>query len=313
MRTAKKIEPQRSNTNSPKKPLPSQSRRATIETGSYKLLDSGDFRKLEQVGPYTVIRPSPVSAWPITKPNLWKNADGEYVRSDKGGGAWNWRKKTDEELYIQILEYSIKIKFTPFGHLGIFAEQLENWKKIRQLSSQLKKEEEVLNLFAYSGISTLAVLDGGASACHLDSSKGMVDWARDNANVSGLADKKVRWMVEDVLKFLKREINRGKDYRGFILDPPTFGRGASGEVFKIEKDLPELMDLLMQLCGNKPDFVVLTCHSTGFSPLALQRILEGRIRNNGRFYLGELSIPEENGRLYPAGSNCIYVSERLSI
>ncbi|EMG23664.1 S-adenosylmethionine-dependent methyltransferase domain protein [Leptospira interrogans serovar Copenhageni str. LT2050] len=170
-----------------------------------------------------------------------------------------------------------------------------------------------MNLFAYSGISTLAVLDGGASVCHLDSSKGMVDWARDNANASGLAHKKVRWMVEDVLKFLKREIKRGKDYRGFILDPPTFGRGASGEVFKIEKDLPELMDLLMELSGNKPDFIVLTCHSTGFSPLALQRILDGRINNKGSFHIGELSIPETSGRLYPAGSNCIYVSEKLSL
>ncbi|PJZ51381.1 SAM-dependent methyltransferase [Leptospira adleri] len=281
--------------------------------GTYSLVDSGNFRKLEQIGPYTIIRPSPVSAWPESKPALWKNVHGEYVRSDKGGGAWNWSKKVEEEFFIQILEYSIKIKFTPFGHLGIFAEQLENWKKIQKLSSQLKKEEEVLNLFAYSGLSTLAVLDGGASACHLDASKGMVDWARENATASGLADKKIRWMVEDVLKFLKREIKRGKDYRGFILDPPTFGRGASGEVFKIEKDLPELMDLLMELCGSKPDFIVLTCHSTGFSPLALQRILQGRIKNNGKFFLSELSIPEQSGKLYPSGSNCIYTSERLSL
>ncbi|MBF3355589.1 SAM-dependent methyltransferase, partial [Leptospira borgpetersenii serovar Hardjo-bovis] len=115
-----------------------------METGSYKLPDSGAFQKLEQIVPYPIIRPSPVSAWPPTKPNLWGNADGEYVRSDKGSGTWNWRKKVDEGFYIQILEYSIKIKFTPFGHLGIFAEQLESWKKIQQLSSGLNKEEEVL-------------------------------------------------------------------------------------------------------------------------------------------------------------------------
>lgn len=115
------------------------------------------------------------------------------------------------------------------------------------------------------------------------------------------------------IEIFETGIKRGKDYRGFILDPPTFGRGASGEIFKIEKDLPELMNLLMELCGNKPDFIVLTCHSTGFSPLALQRILDGRIRNKGSFHLGELSIPETSGRLYPAGSNCIYVSEKLSL
>ncbi|PJZ76799.1 class I SAM-dependent methyltransferase [Leptospira neocaledonica] len=286
---------------------------------TYQLIDSGNFKKLEQVGPYKVIRPSPVAAWPPTQASLWKDADGEYHRSDKGGGNWNWRGSSasrpdsEDEFLIQIPPLTVKIRFTPFGHLGIFPEQLSNWDRIRNVSSQLSGQGEVLNLFAYSGLSTLSVLAGGLDACHLDSSKGMVEWARENAQVSGLAGKKVRWIVEDVLKFLNREIRRDKKYIGFILDPPTFGRGASGEVFKIEKDLPEMMDLLMKLCDNKPDFVFLTCHSTGFSPLALRRILEGRIKTPGNYLTEELSISESTGRIHPAGSNCVFYSNRVKL
>ncbi|TGK14074.1 SAM-dependent methyltransferase [Leptospira fletcheri] len=282
-------------------------------SGTYELLDSGHFKKLERIGAYTIVRPSPVSAWPPTKPALWKDADGEYHRNDKGGGNWKWNLRPEEEFFIEVGPLTVKIRFTPFGHLGLFPEQMENWNRIRLLSSQLSGQGEVLNLFAYSGLSTLSALSGGMSACHLDASKGMVDWARENAEASGLADKKVRWMVEDVIKFLGREIRRKKRYLGFILDPPTFGRGASGEVFKIERDLPEMMDLLMQLCDGKPEFVVLTCHSTGFSPLALRRILEGRIRIEGSYLTEELSIRETAGRSYPAGSNCIFHSKRLEL
>ncbi len=289
----------------------------TISKNTYQLIDSGNFKKLEQVGPYKIIRPSPVAAWPPTQPSLWKETDGEYHRSDKGGGNWNWkgasRPDPEDEFLIQIPPLTVKIRFTPFGHLGIFPEQLSNWERIRQVSSQLSGQGEVLNLFAYSGLSTLSVLAGGMDACHLDASKGMVEWARENAQVSGLAEKKVRWMVEDVLKFLNREIRRNKRYAGFILDPPTFGRGASGEVFKIEKDLPEMMDLLMQLSDSKPEFVFLTCHSAGFSPLALRRILEGRIKTPGKYLTEELTIPESTGRTHPAGSNCVFYSNRLKL
>ncbi|PJZ69233.1 SAM-dependent methyltransferase [Leptospira perolatii] len=295
------------------KTAPKKRSNAPKSLGEYELLDSGNFQKLEQVGPYKVIRSSPVSAWPPTNPSLWKNANGEYFRNEKGGGNWKWKDKPEEEFLISVLDFTIKIKFTPFGHLGYFPEQLKNWERIQKLSSQLAGKGEALNLFAYSGLSTLAVLAGGMDACHLDASKGMVEWARENAELSDLSDRKVRWIVEDVLKFLKREIRRGKKYSGFILDPPTFGRGASGEVFKIEKDLPEMMDLLMQLCGNKPDYVFLTCHSTGFSPLALRRILEGNIRKEGTYITEELSIPESTGRSYPAGSNCIFYSKGLSL
>ncbi|EQA46833.1 S-adenosylmethionine-dependent methyltransferase domain protein [Leptospira broomii serovar Hurstbridge str. 5399] len=284
-----------------------------ISSGTYELIDSGNFKKLEQIGPYKIIRPSPVSAWPPTKIALWKDADGEYYRSDKGGGNWKWADMPEDEFFVEIDDLSVKIRFTPFGHLGLFAEQRQNWNRIRNFSSQLSGNGEVLNLFAYSGLSTLSVLAGGMDACHLDASKGMVEWAKENAVASGLANKKVRWMVEDVLKFLGREIRRKKKYAGFILDPPTFGRGASGEVFKIERDLPEMMDLLMQLCDSKPEFVVLTCHSAGFSPLALRRILEGRIRSKGNYLTEELSIQETTGRIYPAGSNCIFYSERLEL
>jgi 23S rRNA (cytosine1962-C5)-methyltransferase len=176
---------------------------------------------------------------------------------------------------------------------------------------------EALNLFAYSGLSTLACLSGGMAVCHLDASKGMVEWARENAAASNLAAGKVRWIVEDVVKFIKREVKRKRPYAGVILDPPTFGRGSKGEVWKIERDLPELLDhLIHDLCGGEPEFVILTCHSTGFTAHTLARLLAGRIaaghRDRGRFVANELFIPEHVGRtVYPSGSAVVFLSKRL--
>ncbi|MEQ9364242.1 MAG: class I SAM-dependent methyltransferase, partial [Leptospirales bacterium] len=214
-------------------------------------------------------------------------------------------------------DFRVKIRFTPFGHLGIFPEQLVNWRLLKKLGSALPHGAEALNLFAYSGLSTLACLSGGMAVCHLDASKGMVEWARENAAASNLAAGKVRWIVEDVVKFIKREVKRKRPYAGVILDPPTFGRGSKGEVWKIERDLPELLDhLIHDLCGGEPEFVILTCHSTGFTAHTLARLLAGRIaaghRDRGRFVANELFIPEHVGRtVYPSGSAVVFLSKRL--
>ncbi len=266
-----------------------------------------------------MVRPAAVAAWPPAKPELWNDANihGTYIKNDTGSGHWEWRDgfQPPDEFYVKIDSFTVKIRFTPFGHLGIFPEQLENWRRLTELGPQLQRlhaEPWALNLFAYSGLSTLACLAGGLSVTHLDSSKGMTDWARDNARASGLADRPVRWIVDDVVKFLKREVRRERRYRVLILDPPTFGRGSKGEVWKIERDLPELLDLLMELCDGRPDAVVLTCHSTGYTAETLARLLAGRFSagHSGTFHTGELSIPESaSGLGYPSGSSCVFTAD----
>lgn len=289
-------------------------------TDTYTLIDSGDHQRLEQVGPFRVIRPAAVALYPKTRPELWDRVDGVYVKNDTGSGHWDWRSRVDpdHELVLKVHDFRVKIRFTPFGHLGIFPEQLVNWQLLQKLGPALPKDAEALNLFAYSGLSTLACLSGGMAVCHLDSSKGMVEWARENSAASNLAGGKVRWIVEDVVKFIRREVKRARPYAGVILDPPTFGRGSKGEVWKIERDLPELLDHLMNdVCGGAPEFVILTCHSTGFTAHTLARLLAGRIaprhRERGRFLANELFIPEVGGNTaYPSGSSAVFLSERLA-
>lgn len=273
---------------------------------TYKLLDSGDLQKLEIVGKYKIIRPSFFSVYKKTDPSLWKNPDAIFSKTESGGG-WKYFSKIPESFSIEIANLTAKIKFTPFGHLGIFPEQEENWNTIRKISEK-KTHLEVLNLFAYSGISTLSCLDSGHSVCHVDASKGMVEWARENAKLSGLIEKKVRWIVDDVFKFLKREIKRGKKYNAFILDPPSFGRGTQGEVWKIEEDLVPLFELCMQLCEYKPELVILSCHTNGFSPKNLERILQSLISSKGSYFSSELVIKEKSGRVMPSGSTAHFYS-----
>lgn len=266
----------------------------------YELLDSGDFSKLEIVGGYKLLRSSPSSAYNKETPKVWADPAGEYFKNDTGSGHWKFHSKVPESFSIGFSNLTFKIKLTPFGHIGIFPEQEINWNRIREIG-KTKQGLEVLNLFAYSGGSTLACLDAGMSVCHVDASKGMVDWARENAKLSNLDSKPVRWIVDDVLKFIRREIKRNKKYHGFILDPPSFGRGSKGEVWKIEDHLTELMDALMELCDSKPEFVILSCHSQGFSPLTLERMLSSRIKSKGKYETSELFIPEKSGKKYPAG------------
>ncbi len=266
----------------------------------YELLDSGNFSKLEIVGGFKLLRSSPSSAYEKENPKIWSEPAGEYIKNETGSGHWKYHSKIPESFSIQLLDLTFKIKLTPFGHIGIFPEQITNWNRIKEIGKS-RTSLEVLNLFAYSGGSTLACLNAGMSVCHVDASKGMVDWARENAKLSGLDSKPVRWIVDDVLKFIRREIKRGKKYQGFILDPPTFGRGSKGEVWKIEEHLSELMDALMELCNSKPDFVILSCHSQGFSPLTLERMLSSRIKISGNYISEELFIPEKSGKKYPAG------------
>jgi len=280
----------------------------TFDDTTYTLIDSGDLRKLEQVGPYRLIRYAPSAAYKPSRPELWDAADAIYHKNEKGGGEWEFRKSVAEKFAIQIAPFEVQVKLTPFGHLGIFPEQQSNWDLIQSMPERGGEECQVLNLFAYSGLSSLACLQRGFGVCHVDSSKGMVDWASENVRLSNFADRPIRYIVDDVLKFVQREVKRGKRYQGFVLDPPTFGRGAKGEVWKLEDEIAHLMDLLMQLCDGAPDFMIVSCHTQGFGPLNLERILRGSIRRPGEFASGELSIPEASGNLYPSGASAHFIA-----
>ena len=279
---------------------------------TYTLLDSGDGSKLEVIGSSTIVRPSIHSFYAKSSKSIWKDADAVYIKNETGSGAWTFHNSVPEEMKIRYEGFDLLVKLTPFGHIGFFPEQAKNWKLIKAIGKNTSGLE-VLNMFAYSGVSTLACLQAGMSVCHLDSSRGMVEWAKQNAKLSGLSEKPVRWIAEDVLKFVKREVSRGKKYHGFILDPPTFGRGSKGEVWKIEKHLKELIDTLLILCDHAPKFVILSCHSTGFSPLTLERVLRTSINGAGKFSSTELYTEEQSGNFLPGGFCAYYLSETIKV
>ncbi|MDO8281016.1 MAG: class I SAM-dependent methyltransferase [Thermodesulfovibrionia bacterium] len=274
------------------------------EHSDYQLLDSGSGNKLERVGPHLLVRPSPQSVWlPSLPENKWKDADAVYIRSSSGGGSWKFNRRIPEKWEIEYEGYRFIIKPTGFGHLGIFPEQRESWKWISEMVTGAEREINVLNLFAYTGGSTLAAAAAGANVCHLDSAKGIVDWARENAVLSGLGGNPIRWIVDDVTKFIHKEIRRGKRYDAIILDPPSFGRGNKGEVWKIEDDLPKLLRDCKEILSDNPLFVLLSCHSPGFTPIVLQNLVADMVKKkSGNISCAEMTITEaSSGRPLPCG------------
>ncbi len=236
---------------------------------TYTLLDSGEGRKLEQFGEIILERAAPTALWKKRKPKLWKPHASFEEKS------WRIFKKFPNIWEIEISGIVFKLKLTDFGHLGLFPEQEENWKWLQKVGTG-----KVLNLFAYSGGSTLAC---PGEVTHLDAAKGMVEWAKENAELNGRTN--IRWIVDDVTKFLKREVKRKATYDGIILDPPTFGRGKSQEVFKIERDLPKILDFCAEL---KPNFILLSCHTPGYTPIILKQLLEERFA--GEITHGEMKL-----------------------
>lgn len=262
-------------------------------TLKYQLIDSGKGRKLEQFGPFRLSRPSAQALW-MPHSSSWKEVSASFTREPDG--VWELYETIPSDWKIEVENIRFKLSLTDFGHLGIFPEQAPFWRWIREKVERAQEPLRVLNLFAYSGGSTMAAALGGASVCHLDASKKMVTWARENAALNGLENAPVRWIVDDVTKFLRREVKRGMIYDALILDPPSFGRGAQGEVFKIEKHLPEVLELCGQLLTPKPAFVLLSCHSPGFTPTTLRYLLEemdkgGKIDQGEMFLEGEKPLP----------------------
>ena len=276
-----------------------------MKADDYELIDSGDGRKLERFGRYTLARPCSQALWrPSLAGSDWAHADASFDRED--GNRWHGRTNLPESWTIETAGVKFKLGGTDFGHLGIFPEQRAQWRWIRE---KVKGEIEngrgalsALNLFAYSGGSTMAAALGGAEVCHLDASKGMVEWARENARLNSLAERPIRWIVDDAHKFMRREVRRGRRYDAIILDPPTFGRGAGGETYKIERDLKETLALVKELLSEKPCFVLFSSHTPGLTPIAAENILS-QLFPAARLTAGEMLL-EGRGVPCPSGIWC---------
>ena len=272
----------------------------------YKLLDAGNGEKLEQWAGITLRRPDPQAIWTIdNKDSLWKKPDGFYHRSDKGGGYWEFNKKLPEYWTVNYKNLKFKVSPTNFKHTGLFPEQATNWDfmidKIKNSGSKIK----VLNLFAYTGGATMAVASAGADVVHVDASKGMVSWAKENMHLSNLDNCFIRFIVDDCVKFVEREIRRGNKYDAIIMDPPSYGRGPNGEVWKFEHNIYNLIELCMKVLSDKPLFFLINSYTTGISSTVLENILKTTILTkypNGMVSAGEVGLPIiKNDLILPCG------------
>ncbi len=271
----------------------------------YELLDCSGGEKLERWGEHLLVRPDPQAIWNTPKNHPgWKRNAGRYVRSSTGGGSWR-NKSMPERWTVSYGELTFNVKPMNFKHTGLFPEQAANWDFARELIQKAGRPISVLNLFAYTGGATAACAAAGASVCHVDAAKGMVQWARENAKSSGLEGAPVRWIVDDCGKFVEREIRRGRRYDAVIMDPPSYGRGPTGEVWKLEEDLYPFVELVSGVLSEDPLFVILNSYTTGLAPGVLTYILETLISKKfgGRAVSGELGLPvSESALTLPCGS-----------
>lgn len=266
----------------------------------YELLDMANGEKLERWKDIILIRPDPQIIWKNkTNPKAWKNVNAIYKRSKTGGGNWEYNTSLPKSWKVKYKDLIFNIKPMGFKHTGLFPEQAVNWDWMIEKIKSAKREIKVLNLFAYTGGATVAVLSAGASVCHVDSSKGMTAWAKENVEASGLADKKVRYIVDDVLKFVNREIRRGNKYDAIIMDPPSYGRGANGEVWQFEDNIYELVELCEKVLSNNPLFFLINSYTTGISSKVLENILTLTVQknHNGKVSSGEIGLPMKNSKI----------------
>lgn len=249
-----------------------------IKTDAFKdyvLLDAGDKEKLESWNGVILRRPDPMAIWPKCHPNLWNNAKAIYHRSNSGGGKWEFKERLPESWTVSFKDLTFKVSPTGFKHTGLFPEQAANWEYIM---NNLKPNAKVLNLFAYTGAASIAALSKGAEVVHVDASKGMNEWAKENRDLSSLKDASIRFIVEDCLKFMLREIRRGHKYDAIIMDPPSYGRGPDNELFKFEDKINPLIEAAIELLSDNPSFIIINTYTTGYSSTtianALRRNLE---------------------------------------
>jgi 23S rRNA (cytosine1962-C5)-methyltransferase len=267
---------------------------------SYSLLDSGDEKRLEKYGKYVLVRPCSQAVWKPKHPELWKKADAIFTRDE--GNKWFFKTNLPQSWTMRLENLTFLISPTDFGHLGIFPEHHHLWSWMEQKIKNAAFQPNILNLFAYSGAASVKLASLGAKVCHLDASKKSVSWATENAALNQLDHAPIRWIVDDAMKFLQREVRRGSFYDGIILDPPTFGKGAKGELFKIEKDIGELLKLCKQLLSQQALFLVFTCHTPGFTPCCMKYLLEEIFMQEGQIESGEMLIEGQNTYALPSGS-----------
>ena len=264
----------------------------------YEILDMANGEKLERWGNVILIRPDPQIIWKNKSfPEKWNLANARYNRSPSGGGGWKYNKRVPENWQIKYKELTFNIKPMGFKHTGLFPEQAVNWDWMISKIKNAKREINVLNLFAYTGGATVACSYAGAKVCHVDSSKGMTAWAKENLATSGLADRPVRFIVDDVVKFVNREIRRGHKYDGIIMDPPSYGRGTNGEVWKFEDNIADLVELCSKVLSDNPLFFLINSYTTGISSTVLENILRLNIKNEGKLSHGEIGLPMTNSKL----------------
>lgn len=276
----------------------------------YVLIDCSEGERLENWGGYTMVRPDPQVIWNTPKNNkLWFDADAVYHRSKTGGGHWEFNKKLPSSWKISYKDLTFNVKNMGFKHTGIFPEQAVNWDYTRSVIEKSKRPVRVLNLFAYTGAATVSALKAGASVVHVDASKGMVQWAKENAVSSFVADKSVRWIVDDCVKFVQREIRRGNKYDIIIMDPPSYGRGPNGEVWKVENEVYPLVELCSQVLSDNPLMFLINSYTTGLSPAVMEYILGSTVmkRFGGRVSSDEIGLrAKESGLVLPCGSSAIW-------
>ena len=276
----------------------------------YELIDTSAGERLERWGNVILIRPDPQIIWNTSKKSpLWRNAYAIYHRANTGGGAWQELKKVPEIWAVSYKNLRFNLKMMNFKHTGIFPEQATNWDFIERKIKPAKKPMKILNLFGYTGAATLSAASAGANVCHVDASKGMVNWAKENATLSNLGNKPIRWIVDDCVKFVQREIRRGNKYYGIIMDPPSYGRGPGGEIWKLEEQLFSLLNLCMDVLTDKPSFFILNSYTTGLSPSVMECLLSVTLKKRfkGTVSADEIGLPvTEQKIVLPCGSTAIW-------
>ena len=279
----------------------------------YELIDTSFGERLERWGKIILIRPDPQIIWESEKKNpLWKQADARYKRSSTGGGQWQVYRQMPEVWKINYGELTFRLKTLGFKHTGIFPEQATNWDFAAEKIKNAKRPIKVLNLFGYTGAATLACMKAGAEVTHVDASKGMVQWARENAKASGMDDLPVRWLVDDCVKFVQREQRRGNTYDGIIMDPPSYGRGPGGEVWKLEEQLFGLVNMCVPIMSENPLFFILNSYTAGLSPSVMEYLLGVLVKDKfgGKVSSDEIGLPvTETGLVLPCGSTAIWCNE----
>ncbi len=276
----------------------------------YELIDTSSGERLERWGDIILIRPDPQIIWNTERKNpLWRKAHAKYHRSNSGGGQWQVFKKIPDSWSLKYRDLVFNVKPMGFKHTGIFPEQAVNWDLASDIIKGADRQLNVLNLFGYTGCATLACLNAGAKVCHVDASKGMVAWAKENAQSSGLADKPVRWLVDDCMKFVAREQRRGNKYDGIIMDPPSYGRGPGGEVWKLEEQLYSFLELCSTILSDDARFFILNSYTTGLPPSVMEYMLSTILvkKFGGSVSSSEIGLPVTDTNLVlPCGNTAIW-------